>query len=177
MFLYSSKQLLIFLKLKCTFSNRWWAMGSCQRLLDSRHSRLERSELEVCAASVPRLLSDPGWAVSEGHVAHMPGELWRNLSSECKNCVSAHITHTSAILIQTVMETELKFDKDGDGLIENSGYADQTYDGWTVTGPRYSTVENRLQEVCGITVVCAVYCCSITGCFILRFPYYSWILV
>lgn len=34
------------------------------------------------------------------------------------------------------METEMKFDKDGDGLIENSGYADQTYDGWTVTGPR-----------------------------------------
>lgn len=30
----------------------------------------------------------------------------------------------------------MKFDKDGDGLIENSGYADQTYDGWTVTGPR-----------------------------------------
>nr|XP_055055950.1 non-lysosomal glucosylceramidase [Misgurnus anguillicaudatus] len=37
-------------------------------------------------------------------------------------------------ICQTVMETELKFDKDGDGLIENSGYADQTYDGWTVTG-------------------------------------------
>ncbi|XP_051578468.1 non-lysosomal glucosylceramidase-like isoform X2 [Myxocyprinus asiaticus] len=38
-------------------------------------------------------------------------------------------------ICQTVMEMELKFDKDGDGLIENSGYADQTYDGWTVTGP------------------------------------------
>ncbi|XP_076828718.1 non-lysosomal glucosylceramidase [Brachyhypopomus gauderio] len=36
---------------------------------------------------------------------------------------------------QAVMETEMKFDKDGDGLIENSGYADQTYDGWSVTGP------------------------------------------
>ncbi|XP_030017981.1 non-lysosomal glucosylceramidase-like [Sphaeramia orbicularis] len=33
------------------------------------------------------------------------------------------------------MESEMKFDLDGDGLIENSGYADQTYDGWTVTGP------------------------------------------
>lgn len=30
----------------------------------------------------------------------------------------------------------MKFDLDGDGLIENSGFADQTYDGWTVTGPR-----------------------------------------
>ncbi|XP_041043261.1 non-lysosomal glucosylceramidase isoform X3 [Carcharodon carcharias] len=36
---------------------------------------------------------------------------------------------------QAVMESELKFDTDGDGLIENSGYADQTYDGWAVTGP------------------------------------------
>jgi non-lysosomal glucosylceramidase len=34
------------------------------------------------------------------------------------------------------MESELRFDLDGDGLIENSGYADQTYDAWTVTGPR-----------------------------------------
>ncbi len=38
------------------------------------------------------------------------------------------------------METELKFDKDGDGLIENSGYADQTYDGWKVTGPQVRTL-------------------------------------
>lgn len=38
-------------------------------------------------------------------------------------------------ICQVVMETEMKFDTDGDGLIENSGYADQTYDGWTVTGP------------------------------------------
>lgn len=34
------------------------------------------------------------------------------------------------------MESEMRFDLDGDGLIENSGYADQTYDGWAVTGPR-----------------------------------------
>lgn len=46
------------------------------------------------------------------------------------------LKHLIFWLIQTVMETELKFDKDGDGLIENSGYADQTYDGWKVTGPR-----------------------------------------
>ncbi|XP_049629217.1 non-lysosomal glucosylceramidase [Suncus etruscus] len=34
-----------------------------------------------------------------------------------------------------VMESEMKFDKDQDGLIENGGYADQTYDGWVATGP------------------------------------------
>lgn len=39
------------------------------------------------------------------------------------------------------MESEIKFDLDGDGLIENSGYADQTYDGWTVTGPRWEFKE------------------------------------
>jgi len=27
------------------------------------------------------------------------------------------------------------YDRDGDGLIENDGFPDQTYDIWTVTGP------------------------------------------
>ncbi|NXX79848.1 GBA2 glucosylceramidase, partial [Urocolius indicus] len=36
---------------------------------------------------------------------------------------------------QAVMESELKFDTDNDGLIENSGFADQTYDAWVVSGP------------------------------------------
>ena len=31
-------------------------------------------------------------------------------------------------------------DTDGDGLIENSGFADQTYDAWPVKGPRYAFV-------------------------------------
>ncbi|KAF6124481.1 glucosylceramidase beta 2 [Phyllostomus discolor] len=34
-----------------------------------------------------------------------------------------------------VMESEMRFDKDQDGLIENGGYADQTYDAWVTTGP------------------------------------------
>uniref|UniRef100_A0A2K5I459 Non-lysosomal glucosylceramidase n=1 Tax=Colobus angolensis palliatus TaxID=336983 RepID=A0A2K5I459_COLAP len=33
-----------------------------------------------------------------------------------------------------VMESEMKFDKDHNGLTENGGYADQTYDGWVTTG-------------------------------------------
>ncbi|OCT56918.1 non-lysosomal glucosylceramidase [Xenopus laevis] len=36
---------------------------------------------------------------------------------------------------QTAMEASLKFDEDDDGLIENSGFADQTYDAWVMTGP------------------------------------------
>jgi len=34
------------------------------------------------------------------------------------------------------MESELKFDTDNDGLIENGGFADQTYDAWVVHGAR-----------------------------------------
>lgn len=39
-------------------------------------------------------------------------------------------------LPQAVMESELKFDMDNDGLIENGGFADQTYDAWVVNGAR-----------------------------------------
>lgn len=40
-------------------------------------------------------------------------------------------------LFQKVMNKTMMYDTDGDGLIENSGFADQTYDAWPVTGPRY----------------------------------------
>lgn len=32
------------------------------------------------------------------------------------------------------MTRSMKFDTDNDGMIENGGYADQTYDTWTATG-------------------------------------------
>lgn len=57
----------------------------------------------------------------------------QNLTSERRR---DHGTLSSGLFWQTVMESELRYDLDGDGLIENSGYADQTYDGWTVSGPR-----------------------------------------
>lgn len=34
----------------------------------------------------------------------------------------------------TVMASTRAFDTDGDGMIENSGFPDQTYDIWTATG-------------------------------------------
>lgn len=34
------------------------------------------------------------------------------------------------------MDSELKFDTNNDGLIENAGFADQTYDAWVATGAR-----------------------------------------
>ncbi|MEE6517532.1 hypothetical protein FKM82_027811, partial [Ascaphus truei] len=46
------------------------------------------------------------------------------------------------------MELELRFDYDGDGLIENSGFADQTYDGWVMTGPSSYCGSLWLAAVC-----------------------------
>ena len=38
--------------------------------------------------------------------------------------------------VQVVMEHSLRWDTDNDGIIDNAGFADQTYDAWTVTGAR-----------------------------------------
>uniref|UniRef100_A0A8B9EG97 Non-lysosomal glucosylceramidase n=1 Tax=Anser cygnoides TaxID=8845 RepID=A0A8B9EG97_ANSCY len=51
-----------------------------------------------------------------------------------------YLTHDAPYLrdmwpvCQAVMESELRFDTDNDGLIENGGFADQTYDAWVVNG-------------------------------------------
>ncbi len=37
--------------------------------------------------------------------------------------------------VEAALEWELKFDRDGDGLVENDGFPDQTYDVWAVKGP------------------------------------------
>lgn len=36
------------------------------------------------------------------------------------------------------MEYSLKWDTDGDGIIDNGGFADQTYDAWSMKGARYA---------------------------------------
>ena len=38
--------------------------------------------------------------------------------------------------IQSVMAFSMEHDTDGDGIIDNSGFADNTFDCWIVTGPR-----------------------------------------
>ena len=40
------------------------------------------------------------------------------------------------IRIKLVTDRIKKQDVDGDGLIDNDGFADQTYDAWAVTGAR-----------------------------------------
>ena len=34
------------------------------------------------------------------------------------------------------MENSLRWDVDDDGIIDNAGFADQTYDAWTMKGAR-----------------------------------------
>ena len=38
--------------------------------------------------------------------------------------------------LQAVIEASLRWDVDDDGIIDNSGFPDQTYDAWSVVGAR-----------------------------------------
>uniref|UniRef100_A0A665US71 Non-lysosomal glucosylceramidase n=1 Tax=Echeneis naucrates TaxID=173247 RepID=A0A665US71_ECHNA len=94
---------------------------------------------------VPHDIGDPDdepWQRVNAYLIHDTAD-WKDLNLKFVLQVyrDFHLTKDSQYLqdmwpiCQAVMESEIKFDLDGDGLIENSGYADQTYDGWTVTGP------------------------------------------
>ena len=45
------------------------------------------------------------------------------------------------------MEASLRWDTDDDGLIDNAGFADQTYDAWIVTGARFSSFNVDLHDI------------------------------
>ncbi|XP_069482882.1 non-lysosomal glucosylceramidase isoform X2 [Ambystoma mexicanum] len=94
---------------------------------------------------VPHDIGDPGdepWVRLNAYLIHDTAN-WRDLNLKFVLQVyrDYYLTKNSTYLqdmwpvCQAVMESELKFDTDGDGLIENSGTADQTYDGWVVSGP------------------------------------------
>uniref|UniRef100_A0A4W4EJD8 Non-lysosomal glucosylceramidase n=1 Tax=Electrophorus electricus TaxID=8005 RepID=A0A4W4EJD8_ELEEL len=94
---------------------------------------------------VPHDIGDPDdepWLRVNAYMIHDTAD-WKDLNLKFVLHVyrDYHLTQDTQYLkdmwpiCQAVMKTEMKFDKDGDGLIENSGYADQTYDGWSVTGP------------------------------------------
>ena len=51
------------------------------------------------------------------------------------SCRSWHLV-TSSFILQDVVELALRWDVDDDGLIDNAGFADQTFDAWTMTGAR-----------------------------------------
>ncbi len=53
-------------------------------------------------------------------------------------------------IVQIAIDYVSKFDRDGDGLLENEGFPDQTYDTWSATGP---------SAYCGGLWVCALSAC------------------
>lgn len=94
---------------------------------------------------VPHDIGDPDdepWQRVNAYLIHDTAD-WKDLNLKFVLQVyrDFHLTQDNQYLTdmwpicKAVMESEQKFDLDGDGLIENSGFADQTYDGWTVTGP------------------------------------------
>ncbi|XP_010007086.1 PREDICTED: non-lysosomal glucosylceramidase [Chaetura pelagica] len=95
---------------------------------------------------VPHDIGDPGdepWQRINAYMVHDTAD-WKDLNLKFVLQVyrDYYLTHDSRYLrdmwpvCQAVMESELKFDTDNDGLIENGGFADQTYDAWVVSGAR-----------------------------------------
>ncbi|NXD73580.1 GBA2 glucosylceramidase, partial [Eolophus roseicapillus] len=93
---------------------------------------------------VPHDIGDPGdepWQRVNAYLMHDTAD-WKDLNLKFVLQVyrDYYLTHDSMYLqdmwpvCQAVMESELKFDMDNDGLIENGGFADQTYDAWVVNG-------------------------------------------
>ncbi|XP_030635696.1 non-lysosomal glucosylceramidase [Chanos chanos] len=108
-------------------------------LMSGRHSSVKTRNV------VPHDIGDPDdepWLRVNAYLIHDTAD-WKDLNLKFVLHVyrDYHLTGDKQYLqdmwpiCQAVMESELRFDLDGDGLIENSGFADQTYDGWTVTGP------------------------------------------
>ncbi|CAJ0956535.1 unnamed protein product [Ranitomeya imitator] len=94
---------------------------------------------------VPHDIGDPEdepWQKLNAYLIHDTAD-WKDLNLKFVLQVyrDYYMTKSSTYLqdmwpiCQAVMDTALRFDLDGDGLIENSGFPDQTYDGWMMTGP------------------------------------------
>ncbi|XP_052099238.1 non-lysosomal glucosylceramidase-like isoform X1 [Mytilus californianus] len=94
--------------------------------------------------AVPHDLGDPEdepWDKVNAYIVH-PTHDWKDLNlkfilqtyrdySQTKDTDYLKDMYT---VCQAVMEHARQWDTDGDGLIENGGYADQTFDAWTMTG-------------------------------------------
>ena len=84
---------------------------------------------------------DPFFLVN-GYDFHDSG-IWKDLNPKFVLQVYRDFTLTrdKAFLVQCwdaveqAMEFMIRFDRDGDGLVENDGFPDQTYDAWSVKGP------------------------------------------
>ncbi|CAK8694587.1 unnamed protein product [Clavelina lepadiformis] len=85
---------------------------------------------------------DEPWLNVNAYFVHDTAE-WRDLNPKfvLQAFRDYHITKNKEFLetvwpiCKIVMNHGMRHDQDGDGLIENSGAADQTFDGWCVQGP------------------------------------------
>ncbi|XP_068611885.1 non-lysosomal glucosylceramidase [Brachionichthys hirsutus] len=138
---------LVMLWPKLALSLQYDIAGSvvAQDLTERLHLKNGRCSPVKTKNVVPHDIGDPDdepWVRMNAYLIHDTAD-WKDLNLKFVLQVyrDFHLTQDRRYLrdlwpvCQAVMESELKFDRDGDGLIENSGYADQTYDGWTVTGP------------------------------------------
>lgn len=87
------------------------------------------------------MLDDEPWCRINAYESH-PTHEWRDLNTKFVLQVYRDyvVTKDHQFLVdvyphaKTVLKQCLKWDIDGDGIIDNSGYADQTYDTWTMVG-------------------------------------------
>ncbi|XP_013405855.2 non-lysosomal glucosylceramidase-like [Lingula anatina] len=93
---------------------------------------------------VPHDVGDPEdepWIRTNCYAIHATHD-WKDLNPKFVLQVyrDYHITKDHAYMksmypcAKAVTDSCLRFDHDGDGLIENGGFADQTYDSWSMTG-------------------------------------------
>ena len=86
--------------------------------------------------------SEDPWAKLNGYNLH-DVNLWKDLNPKLvlqvyRDYIATGDEQFLADLwpaVEVALERELKFDRDGDGLVENDGFPDQTYDVWAVKGP------------------------------------------
>ncbi len=118
------------------------------------------------AGAVPHDLGwydeDP-WKLVNGYFIHDTNQ-WKDLNSKFVLQVYRDyvVTGDRQLLANTwpavslAMETLLRHDHDGDGLIENAGLPDQTYDIWTVSGPSAYTGGLWLASLSAIAAIADV---------------------
>ena len=73
--------------------------------------------------------------------------------------MDAFLSELYPVLLVVMKSTEL-FDTDGDGMIENSGFPDQTYDIWTARG---------VHAYCGGVRIVLFYICFQGCCVVIQF--------
>ena len=57
----------------------------------------------------------------------------------CTSCLLSNVSNEITLYQchQVLVESSKVWDTDGDGIIDNGGFADQTFDAWEMTGARY----------------------------------------